>query len=208
MTKLQRDAIIAAALDLLDETGAENLTTRRLAERLGVQQPALYWHFRSKRALLDALAHAMLAEGRQGARPRPGQDWREFLADNARGFRRALLSRRDGALIHAGTRPVDPEFDAVEAQFALMREAGFAPLDAAHALTTVGHYVVGAVLEEQAAAVEAGSRPADAPPAALAEVFDAYDRAGPEAAFEFGLDVILDGLAARLARRALAPSGG
>ena len=53
MTKLQPNTVIRAALDLLNEVGVDGLTTRKLAERLGVQQPALYWHFRNKRALLD-----------------------------------------------------------------------------------------------------------------------------------------------------------
>ena len=59
MTKLDKGTVIAAALELLNEVGMDNLTTRKLAERLKVQQPALYWHFQSKRALLDALAEAM-----------------------------------------------------------------------------------------------------------------------------------------------------
>lgn len=43
MNKLQREAVIRTALELLNDVGMEGLTTRRLAERLGVQQPALYW---------------------------------------------------------------------------------------------------------------------------------------------------------------------
>ncbi len=62
MTKLDKGTVIAAALELLNEVGMDSLTTRKLAERLKVQQPALYWHFQNKRALLDALAEAMLAE--------------------------------------------------------------------------------------------------------------------------------------------------
>ncbi len=46
MTKLDRETVIQAALELLNEVGVDNLTTRKLAERLKVQQPALYWHFR------------------------------------------------------------------------------------------------------------------------------------------------------------------
>lgn len=41
MTKLQPNTVIRAALDLLNEVGVDGLTTRKLAERLGVQQPAL-----------------------------------------------------------------------------------------------------------------------------------------------------------------------
>lgn len=75
MAKLQRDAVIAAALDLLNEVGVDGLTTRKLAERLGVQQPALYWHFKSKQALLDALSDAMM-RGHIHTLPSPGGPWK------------------------------------------------------------------------------------------------------------------------------------
>ncbi len=105
MTKLDKGTVIAAALELLNEVGMDSLTTRKLAERLKVQQPALYWHFQNKRALLDALAEAMLAERHTRSLPEENEDWRVFLKENALSFRTALLSYRDGARIHAGTRP-------------------------------------------------------------------------------------------------------
>ena len=79
MTKLDRQSVIRAALDLLNDVGADGLTTRKLAERLHVQQPALYWHFRNKRVLLDALAEAMLNENHSHSLPLEGEDWRHFL---------------------------------------------------------------------------------------------------------------------------------
>ena len=100
----------------MNEVGVEALTTRKLAKRLGVQQPALYWHFRNKRALLDALAEAMLAENHTHSVPRVDDDWRSFLIGNARSFRQALLAYRDGARIHAGTRPGAPQMEVVDAQ--------------------------------------------------------------------------------------------
>nr|UYM36071.1 TetR [Cloning vector pSW213-T7] len=111
MTKLQPNTVIRAALDLLNEVGVDGLTTRKLAERLGVQQPALYWHFRNKRALLDALAEAMLAENHTHSVPRADDDWRSFLIGNARSFRQApfaiqaaqLLGRAIGAGLFAIT---------------------------------------------------------------------------------------------------------
>ncbi|MBU1305574.1 MAG: TetR family transcriptional regulator, partial [Alphaproteobacteria bacterium] len=51
---IDRDRIIDEALLLLNEVGIDKLSTRKLAERLGVAQPALYWHFKNKSALLDA----------------------------------------------------------------------------------------------------------------------------------------------------------
>ena len=83
---------------------------------VGVQQPALYWHFRNKRALLDALAEAMLAENHTHSVPRADDDWRSFLIGNARSFRQALLAYRDGARIHAGTRPGAPQMETADAQ--------------------------------------------------------------------------------------------
>ncbi len=52
--------MINSALELLNEVGIEGLTTRKLAQKLGVEQPTLYWHVKNKRALPDALAIEML----------------------------------------------------------------------------------------------------------------------------------------------------
>ncbi|HEX3752721.1 MAG TPA: TetR family transcriptional regulator, partial [Streptosporangiaceae bacterium] len=68
-----RERIVAAALELLDEAGLDGLALRRLAERLGIRAPTLYWHVRDKRELLDLLAGAILEEALAGWRePQPG----------------------------------------------------------------------------------------------------------------------------------------
>ncbi len=124
---------------------------------MGVQQPALYWHFRNKRALLDALAEAMLAENHTHSVPRADDDWRSFLIGNARSFRQALLAYRDGARIHAGTRPGAPQMETADAQLRFLCEAGFSAGDAVNALMTISYFTVGAVLEEQAGDSDAAS---------------------------------------------------
>lgn len=199
MTKLQPNAVIRAALDLLNDVGMDGLTTRKLAERLGVQQPALYWHFKNKRVLLDRLAEAMLVERHTYPLPRAGDDWRAFLIGNAHSFRQALLAYRDGARIHAGTRPSEPQFETVETQLRFLCEEGFTPGDAAQALLTVSHYTVGAVIEQQSDEADVDERPSPSASAAAATPFLTaamrdIDNAGPDAAFEFGLGVIIDGL--------------
>jgi TetR/AcrR family tetracycline transcriptional repressor len=203
--KLQRDEVIRTALDLLDEVGIEGLSTRRLAERLGVQSPALYWHFKNKRALLDAMAAAMMEEGGMRRPAEPGAEWRAWLAEDARRFRRALLSRRDGARLHAGTRPEPAEFAAVESETALLCTAGLAPADALRAQIAIGRYVVGWVLEEQADAADAAEREGERMAAAdlaayptLAEGMAAVRDTDPDAEFDYGLDLLLDGIAARI----------
>ncbi len=154
----------------MNEVGVDGLTTRKLAERLGVQQPALYWHFRNKRALLDALAEAMLAENHTHSVPRADDDWRSFLIGNARSFRQALLAYRDGARIHAGTRPGAPQMETADAQLRFLCEAGFSAGDAVNALMTISYFTVGAVLEEQAGDSDAGERGGTVEQAPLAAV--------------------------------------
>jgi len=112
--RLNRETIIQVALELLDEVGLDDLTTRRLADRLGIQSPTLYWHFKSKQALLTAMAYAMLKD--LDAQPVPADvEWRTLFRDNAHSFRRALLSHRDGARIHAGTIPSVDQLPKMEA---------------------------------------------------------------------------------------------
>ncbi len=141
--KVDRQRIVAAALDLLNEVGVDGLTTRALARRLGVQQPALYWHFRSKRALLEALNLEILARGHDVRHPHPDQDWRDFLRSNAHSFRRALLAYRDGARVHAGTEADPGALPQIEDQLAFLAAAGFAPALAMEVLAAIGRYTLG-----------------------------------------------------------------
>jgi TetR/AcrR family transcriptional regulator, tetracycline repressor protein len=53
--KISREAIIAEALALLQEAGLDGISLRRLASRLGMRAPSLYWHFKDKNALIDGL---------------------------------------------------------------------------------------------------------------------------------------------------------
>jgi AcrR family transcriptional regulator len=52
---LHADAVVTAALALLDDVGVERFTMRRLGERLGVQAPTIYWHVGAKDAVLEAI---------------------------------------------------------------------------------------------------------------------------------------------------------
>ena len=146
---IEREKILDAALALLNEVGLDQFSTRRLAEKLGVQQPALYWHFRSKSTLLDALNHEILVRYHAQRAPDPGERWDDFTLANARGFRRALLSVRDGARINAGTRPTDTDFADYEAQLRLFVDSGFNAREALSIAIAITRYVVGYVLEEQ-----------------------------------------------------------
>lgn len=203
--KVDRARIVDEALQLLNEVGVDAFTTRALAQRLGVQQPALYWHFRSKRALLDAMNAEMLARGPGRREPRPDEDWRAYLAENARNFRLTLLAWRDGARVHAGTEAGPQDLDGVECQLRLLDHAGMSLPSAMDLLAALSRYTVGCVLEEQSEGVDTAAREAlDAEAEAYPRVAEAlrhYREGGHAATYEAGLRLILDGAAARMSGR-------
>ena len=205
-----RDRIVDEALLLLNEVGIDKLSTRKLAERLGVQQPALYWHFRNKSELLDAINSEMLLRYHDDRLPKPGQDWVAFTLANARSIRKTLLTVRDGARLTAGTRPSVAEFADVESVLQLYVETGFSSEEAFGIAICVTRYVVGYVLEEQ------GERERDrmdqnspntdlmaelAPFPLLAKALENFPiirTVNTEAVFESGLSYLLAGMKEKL----------
>lgn len=179
---MNREIVITEALGLLDEVGLDAVSTRRLAKRLGVEQASLYWHFRTKRDLLAAMAEAAMAPHAAQPLPTPGDDWRGWFLENTRSFRQTLLMRRDGARLHAGTTPIG-DLDRIRRKMDFLITSGVPERDAQMAMLAAGRFTVGSVLEEQAdPGPGTAALPADVP---------AIDH---EAAFEAGLALILDGL--------------
>jgi TetR/AcrR family transcriptional regulator, tetracycline repressor protein len=205
-----RDRIVDEALQLLDEVGIDKLSTRKLAERLGVQQPALYWHFRNKSELLDAINSEMLLRYHNDRLPMPGHDWVTFTLANARSIRKALLSVRDGARLTAGTRPSVAEFADVEKVLQLYVDTGFSAEEAFGIAICITRYVVGYVLEEQAERerqqidkaapkIDFMAELAHYPLLAQAlETFHTVGTVNTEAVFESGLSYLVAGIQERL----------
>ncbi len=197
--RLDRELIVRTALDLLDEVGLDALSTRKLAERLGVQSPALYWHVRGKPELLDLMAQELM--GAPEVDP-GGATWAERAMSAARARRRRLLSRRDGARLIAGTRPGPDVARAAEEALAELVAAGLDPATALHTLIAISHFVTGFVLEEQAAAGREVPTPAGGPDHPLLRA--AIATGGPpegDRAFEHGIAALIDGLARHLPGR-------
>src|SRR5262249_31748583 len=140
------------ALTLLDEVGLDGLTVRRLAERLGVQNPALYWHFKKKQELLDEMARTMLADAFAGIEPPPTPDgWAEWLAEVAERFRLTLLTHRDGARLMATANLTESSLLLVqELALRVLTAAGFDGRTALVSLVAIFDYTLGATFEEQA----------------------------------------------------------
>ncbi|MFD8410455.1 TetR/AcrR family transcriptional regulator [Streptomyces sp. NPDC059650] len=212
---LSRVTVAEAALRLLNETGLEKLTLRAIAAELDVKAPALYWHFKNKQELIDEMATEM--HRRMTADPAAlpqahgagadGPAWRALMLASNRHLRRTLLSYRDGARVFSGSRFTGSEHgEQVEAHLRALQDAGLGLPQAVRALATTFVYTLGFVTEEQGVhpvpgerregfdVAERGERLADYPLAAAAgpHLFEDYD-----AQFEEGLQLILDGIAAR-----------
>jgi TetR/AcrR family tetracycline transcriptional repressor len=149
---LDRETVVRAALRLLDEAGLDGLTLRKLASELGVQAPALYWHFKSKQDLLDEMAATVFADAiREFGMPAESITWSAWALEYGHRLRQMLLRYRDGAKMYSGRYQTDNALFA-PMQVALQKflAAGFSLNDAASGLLTIYCYVVGFTIEEQA----------------------------------------------------------
>ncbi|WP_227979388.1 TetR/AcrR family transcriptional regulator C-terminal domain-containing protein [Nocardia spumae] len=206
--KLDAVVIGEAALGLLDEVGLDGLTMRKVAGALNVQAPALYWHVKNKRELLDVMARAVFVEAVSGVEaPRRGVTWQDWIAELAGRLRGAMLRHRDGGRLLAGTYVSDESmWRTMELTLRTVEDAGFAPVDAGRVFPIVLHYTTGFVIEEQA---RSGADYGDDNPYAHIEQSVDADRfprtahlvtslfaAEPNAEFDHGLRVILAGISA------------
>lgn len=203
---IRQEQIVEAAFALLDESGIEGVSLRKVACRLGIRAPSLYWHFSSKQALVDAMADALI---RDVAREIPeGQQWRATLHQIAREFRQGFKSHRDGARVYAGTYIASENVLRVgEATIAALVSAGAQVEFAATTAFDLIYYVIGFVIEEQAlpdgACDMAGVQQAFLELAQARYPYcwqarDVLSEPGFEARFGNGVDLLLDGVEQRL----------
>jgi AcrR family transcriptional regulator len=190
--KLSSEAVVAAAIALLDREGAEGLTMRRLGGELGVEAMSIYRHVPSRRALLDAIADGLAAEIALDAR---AGEWPDALRALA-GELRALARRHPAAFVLVGVRVFGTpgSLAPVEAVLASLRQGGFTPARAISAYRLVLAYARGYALSELAGfAIEA-------PPHERHPVIRSLARRlasePSEVSFRAGLETILGGLRA------------
>ena len=220
---LSRAEIVAAAIAVADAEGPDAISMRRIARELRAGPMSLYWHVGSKEELLDLMLESIGAEVEA---PEPSGDWRADLRAFARRTRAGMLRHR-WAMEFLGGRPPSGPNDARNLERLLGMLDGL-DLDARTTmdiLGTLGTYVIGAVIRE--AQETRGQRDQELAEADLTtdelqaereryrkwfEASGRYPRiarlieAGidpddPETRderFEFGLDCVLDGIAARL----------
>jgi TetR/AcrR family transcriptional regulator, tetracycline repressor protein len=149
---LDRESILRHAFAILNESGPDSLTLRRLAERLGVQAPAIYWHFKNKQDLLDEMGTQVFREAAaEGLLLDAAQSWESWTIGYGVGLRHTLLRYREGARLFSGTAATDVRlFDALEFSLRKLTGAGFTLRAALCGMSTVYSYTIGFVIEEQA----------------------------------------------------------
>jgi TetR/AcrR family tetracycline transcriptional repressor len=208
---IQPDAVIKAALEILDAEGLENVTLRRIAAKLNVQAPALYWHFKNKQDLTDDMAQAILTNAKLDnfTAPTDINNWPTWLADLMHCLRNALIAHRDGGRVVAGA--TYGRAHTLEKIMILvtrvLEDAGFDRLHASMAAGTTIDYVWGFVIEEQAGTApeqltSALSNAQDFQPigtnseddAFLRAIMKEYHKLTPTEIFEWGLQLIITGL--------------
>jgi AcrR family transcriptional regulator len=200
---------LRAAVAVADEGGIGSLTIRSLAQELGVKPMSVYHHVANKEEILDGIVDIVFSEIEL---PSVGGDWRSEMRRRANSAR-AVLRRHAWAigLLETRTSPGPATLRHHDAVLGTLRGAGFSVKMTAHAYALIDSYVYGFALQESALPFEGPETVAEvAEP--MMEQFSTgeyphlvemateyflqpgYDF-GDE--FGFGLDLILDALAAR-----------
>lgn len=149
---LDRQRIVNEAVALLDEHGLDELSLRKLAQRLDVRAPTLYWHIPNKAALVTAIAETILERAMPDpAPPGPTQSWQDWLIDIAQQLRRALLSHPDGARVISAAQLSLKMAAISELAMSTLVSRGVPLREARLTVLTVERFTVGHVLEEQSA---------------------------------------------------------
>jgi AcrR family transcriptional regulator len=204
---LTREDIAAAALDLVDRDGLDALSMRRLADELGVGTMTLYGYFRSKSELLDALMDASVTLTR--IPPATGH-WRERITVLVRTMR--VWLERHPVLVQIRMQQTltrARQFVVTERVVEALLEAGLDRDEAARAFRLLFTYVFGFVAFSPNAAADTARRevraamaalPPDEYPLLSSMANEAAAAAAGDEQFDFGLELILDGIEARAAR--------
>jgi AcrR family transcriptional regulator len=199
---LSRERVLQAALALADEGGVEAVSMRRLGQALGVEAMSLYKHVADKEAILDGIADLVMDEVDV---PSPDLDWRTSIRRSAISAHEAL--RRHpwaGVVLESRLNPGPARLRYLDAVVGVLRGAGFETAIVARAFMALDSHTYGFTMQELALPFDAGSASGVAEEMAARVFADAYPNllamaelamsGAPMLDFEFGLDLLLDGL--------------
>lgn len=215
--ELSRDRIITKATELIDASGLDALNMRDLGVMLGASTMSVYRHFRSKSELLDAVVDQLLVVGfAPGAMKR---DWREQARAMSLGMRSVMLKHPNLADLmgkefrrSATSLRVNTEF------ITRLSETGVPRALLAESYWAISCYTAGHALHEAHALRRRRSGPGltqdrrtqklaallasdpEVKPDSVPIAADILSRPLDDTQFLFGLNCLIDGIAARLRR--------
>ena len=204
-TPLTKARVLQAAVDLADREGLGALTMRRLGAELGVEAMSLYKHVANKEAILDGIVELVIGEIEV---PTDGTDWKQAMRHRAVSARQ-VLSRHSWAigLLEARGSTGPNALHYVDSILGILRTVGFSITLSVHAFWLLDSYIYGQVIQETSLPFSTSEEmtestrpvgeqvnPTEYPH--LVEIGEHALRSvySVDNEFEFGLDLILDGL--------------
>src|SRR6516165_12305144 len=148
------DDIISGAFELAEQVSIDNLSMPLLGKHLGVGVTSIYWYFRKKDDLLNAMADRALRKFTFATPYVEAGNWRESLRNHARLMRKTFMGNPilcDLILIRAALSPKAARLGAQEMERAIetLVEAGLSPEDAFDTYSAVSLHVRGTVVLER-----------------------------------------------------------
>jgi len=199
---LTRDAIVDAALVLLERDGLQGVSMRKLAQELGAGAASLYWHVGDKEELLALMLDRIVGEA-EVIEPDP-EHWQEQVKESLRATRRLMLKRRDAAQLSLGRIPAGPNsLPVMERSLAVLHAAGLPPRVISYAADMFALFVGGFAFEEsmdhegdpKAFGEYLASLPPEQFPTLTALAGDLIE-GGADERFEFSIELLVRGLEA------------
>ena len=207
--RLTRDRVIDAGLLVMDTEGLEAVSMRRVAREVGVEAMSLYNHVQDKDDLLQGICDRVMGDF---VFPEATEDWAEMCKAGARSWRNVLQAHPDVMRLFAethGPSPLSPgALLPTEFALRLLRDGGLSDRDTVQAFHALGGYIQGFVMMEGGSIhkSEGGSGVFDTSAHLDPEAFPALCAVSPYFAdcsadeqFEFGLDLLVRGLQAKVA---------
>jgi AcrR family transcriptional regulator len=201
---LSRRRVLRSALELADREGLEGLSMRKVAQGLGVQAMSLYNHVANKEDLIDGMVELVVGEM---AVPEVSQDWRGEMRRRAIVAHEVLLRHPWAAMALMSRVNVGPMMlRYIDGTLGCLKAGGFSLVMADHAWNAMDSYIYGFTMkalqfpfepEDYAEAAKMGLPliPVELYPNMHQLTIDVIERrySGLHD-FEFGLEILLDGL--------------
>jgi AcrR family transcriptional regulator len=206
---VSRDRAVRAAIAMADVGGIESVSMRKLAAELGIEAMSLYYHVKNKSDLLDGMLDVVYTEF---ATPRAGDAWRPAMQERAESTRTVLAQHPWAISIKARTSPGPATLGHLDAVIGCFKEAGFSMPLIGHAMSVLDSYVQGFAQQEASLPFDPSGDIGAATESIIAQqeqMAEAFPNLADMAArlilrpgyaygneFDFGLALVLDGIAA------------